>query len=155
MKQSLFLFFILLCIYTIPTITGVVGAIQSTQATSHAYPSKPTPHHSVRDEWLDFDDEDEEQETMQPQTRWQRFMGGVDKFALQMKALWAFKIKPWWKEKHGKEITIGTMTAIATLVGAWMMYRKMKKIKTVSELASLYTDPTLNPFATSYDKTSN
>jgi hypothetical protein len=133
MKQSLSLFFILLCTYTLPTITGVVGAIQTTQKTSHTYPSKQTPHHSAHDEWLDFDDEDEEQKSSQPQTRWQRFMGGVDKFALQMKALWAFKIKPWWKEKHGKEITIATASTLVTLVAAWVMYSKIKKVKTVLE----------------------
>jgi hypothetical protein len=165
MKQSLSLFFILLCIYTLSTITGVSGAVQTTQGASHTYPSKQTPQPSTHDEWLDFDDEDEEQKTMQPKTRWQRFMGGVDKFALQMKALWAFKIKPWWKEKHGKEITIATASTLATLVAAWMMYRKIKKVKTVldsmgirslsTERPEIHTNPCINPFARSLGKSSN
>jgi hypothetical protein len=162
MKQSLSLFFILLCIQTVTTITGGVDTIRSTQETSHTHPSKQTPQKAEYDAWLDFDDEDEEQK---PTTRWQRFMGGVDKFALQMKALWAFKIKPWWKEKHGKEITATTASMLVTLAAAWIMYRKMKKVKTVigamgvgslsTEQPDMNTNPLVNPFARTQGKSLN
>jgi hypothetical protein len=142
MKQSLSLFFILLCIQTVTTITGAVDTIRSTQETSHTHPSKQTPQKAEYDAWLDFDDEDEEQK---PTTRWQRFMGGVDKFALQMKALWAFKIKPWWKEKHGKEITATTASMLATLIAGWMMYRRY--IKTMSAIIEGHPSTRRNPFA--------
>jgi hypothetical protein len=125
MKQSLFLFFTLLCIYTLPHATTLSGVYQTPLTNTH-HTTKPTTTHHAHDEWLDFDDEEEEMPT-KPKTRWERFMGGVDKFALQMKALWAFKIKPWWKEKHGKEITIATASTLAALVATWMMYRKYRQ----------------------------
>jgi hypothetical protein len=143
MKNSFSLFFLLLCVCIIPSNTALLSTIQTSHSSTYQSPStqKQQPSH---DEWLDFDDEDEEPATLQSKTRWQRFMGGVDKFALQMKALWAFKIKPWWQEKHGKEITIATASTLLTLVVTWMAYRRYKKV--MATRLQVATNPDINPF---------
>lgn len=123
MIHSICLFFILLCLQNTVALGQTNNPYnKTTEAPVQKQTIAPA---SYEDEWEDFDDEEEV--APQPTTRWGRFMQSMDKTALQLKALYHFKLKPWWQEKHGKEITIGTASALAAIAAAYYAYRSYQK----------------------------
>jgi|GEM_PF-5926399 len=120
-RQSILFILCLLCLH------GIAAPSDTSTAPEQNYPAthpatigeQKTSYQPVIAPEDEYEEEEEEEEAMAPLTRWQ-------KMQLAAKGIWMMGVKPFWR-KHKKKI-IGAGAGLATLLTAYLMYRRYNRI---------------------------